>query len=33
VPGLYGAKYGGIPPESVEKMKTALVDGRSMSEF
>lgn len=31
--GLYGAKDGGIPLESVEKMKTALAHGSSKSEF
>jgi carboxymethylenebutenolidase len=31
--GLYGAKDGGIPLESVEKMKQALAQGRSNSEF
>lgn len=31
--GLYGAKDAGIPLESVEKMKGALADGRSRSEF
>lgn len=31
--GLYGAKDGGIPLESVEKMKAALAQGNSKSEF
>jgi carboxymethylenebutenolidase len=31
--GLYGGKDGGIPLESVEKMKSALADGTSKSEF
>lgn len=31
--GLYGAKDTGIPLESVEKMKAALADGSSKSEF
>jgi carboxymethylenebutenolidase len=31
--GLYGAKDTGIPLESVEKMKTALAEGSSKSEF
>ena len=31
--GLYGAKDTGIPLDSVDKMKTALVEGSSKSEF
>jgi carboxymethylenebutenolidase len=31
--GLYGAKDGGIPLESVEKMKDALADGKGKSQF
>ena len=31
--GLYGAKDAGIPLESVEKMKSALVEGNGKSEF
>ena len=31
--GLYGAKDGGIPLDSVEKMKGALAEGNSKSEF
>ena len=31
--GLYGAKDGGIPLESIEKMKSALAQGSSKSEF